>query len=456
MASKPASELSPALTSEHFWHPMASPFITQKYPGLVIERGDGVDVWDNQGNRYFDAMAGLWCVNVGHNRPEMKKAIVNQLDELEFHNTFSGQLHPRVVELSGKLADVLAEDGMVRFFYGSGGSDACESAFKLARHFWVLQGQARKTKFIGLRDCYHGMHVGGTSITGSTESRNAFGALLPGCIHVDTPYLYRNPWTQDPAELGTLCADILEREIVQQGPETIAAFIAEPVIGVGGVIVPPENYWPRVREICDKYDILLIADEVVTGFGRSGAFTGSRGWGVKPDMMCLAKGMTSGYIPFGATAVNARVAEVMESAPPPQSMIFHGYTYSGHPLGCAAALASIDIAVKEDLAGNSKAVGDYLLDKLQDLNKYRHVGDVRGKGLMAVVEMVKDKASKEPLGHGNSYGMDIGIAVGKNGALVRAVGHLIILSPPLISTKENMDDLVAAMDAAFAEVPEVD
>jgi adenosylmethionine-8-amino-7-oxononanoate aminotransferase len=252
--------------------------------------------------------------------------------------------------------------------------------------------------------------------------------------------------------LGEICAGILDREIQQQKPETVAAFIAEPVLGIGGVIVPPPNYWPRIREICDKYEILLVADEVVSGFGRTGSMSGSRGWNVKPDIMCLAKGLTSGYIPMGATAANERVAKVVESVPPPEGMLMHGYTYSGHPVAAAAALACLDIVEREDLPGNARTVGSYMLDKLQVLKKYPHVGDVRGKGLMAAIELVEDKKSKAPLQPNSTIGIDVGRTAGQNGVLVRCVGNLIILSPPLISTKAHVDLLVDALEKGFAEV----
>jgi len=438
--------------SKHLWHPMSSPMLNRTAKPLIIERGEGVYVWDVEGNQYFDAMSGLWCVNVGHGRKEVKQAIIAQLERLEYHNTFNMMSHPGAIQLAHRITSILSDEGMVRVFFSSGGSDAVETALKLARLYWRLKGHAERTKFFALKGCYHGMHFGGTSLSGSPASRAAFGPVLADCYHVDVPHRYRNPWTEDPEALGEICAGILDREIQQQVPATVAAFIAEPVLGIGGVIVPPPNYWPRVREICDKYEILLIADEVVSGFGRTGSMSGSRGWGVKPDIMCLAKGLTSGYIPMGATAVNNRVAEVVESVPPPQGMLLHGYTYSGHPVAAAAALACLDIVEREDLPGNARSVGSYLLERLQSLRSYSHVGDVRGKGLMAAIELVQDRKTKTPLAPNSTIGNEISRIAGQHGALVRCVGSLIILSPPLISTRVHMDQLVGALDTAFSQI----
>jgi adenosylmethionine-8-amino-7-oxononanoate aminotransferase len=434
------------------WHPVSSPMVTQTHPALLIARGDGVYVWDVEGRRYFDAMSGLWCVNVGHRRPEVIQAITEQLGQLEYHNSFNDMTHPRAIQLAQKITQLLAEEGMQRVIFSSGGSDAVETALKIARQYWRLKGQPIRTKFIALNQCYHGMHFGGTALNGSPAARTAFGPTLVDCFHIESPYLYRNPWTQDPTELGEICAANLERQILSQNPDTVAAFIAEPVLGIGGVIVPPANFWPLVRQVCDKYGVLLIADEVVTGFGRSGSMSGSRGWGVRPDIMCLAKGLTSGYIPMGATAVSSTVAEVFEASPPPRGLFLHGYTYSGHPVAAAAALACLDIVVKEDLPSNAATVGQYMLEGLEEFRDFQHVGDVRGKALMAAIELVEDKKSKRPLGPTSKFGLEVAAAARQNGALVRAVGSLLIFSPPLVSTKADIDILLNALRVAFRKV----
>ena len=256
---------------------------------------------------------------------------------------------------------------------------------------------------------------------------------MGGCYHLDSPWLYRNPWTDDPDELGRLCAEQLEREIEFQMPDTVAAFIAEPVQGAGGVIVPPANYWPLIREVCDRYGVLLIADEVVTGFGRSGSMFGSRGWGVKPDIMALAKGLSSGYIPLGATVVNQRIEAAFDKNADFGGAIMHGYTYSGHPIGCAAAIAALNIVRDENLPENAKVQGQYLLERLQPMiEKHPSVGDVRGKGLMIALDLVVDKETREPIDPAGEFANDVAAVARREGVLVRPVGTKIILSPPLI------------------------
>ena len=258
---------------------------------------------------------------------------------------------------------------MKRVIFSSGGSDAIETALKITRQYWKLEGMPQKTKVFSLKNAYHGVHMGGLSAGGNNIWRQAYEPLLPGFFQIESPYLYRNPWTHDPDELGAMCANMLDREIQHQGPDTIGAFIAEPVQGAGGMIVPPANFWPLVREVCDKHNVLLIADEVVTGFGRTGSMFGSRHWGVKPDIMCLAKGINSGYVPLGATLVNDRV-EAAWSKDSPLSAIMHGYTYSGHPLACAAALANLSIVMDEDLPSNAADTGTYFLEKLSTLTEF--------------------------------------------------------------------------------------
>uniref|UniRef100_UPI00059478D3 aminotransferase class III-fold pyridoxal phosphate-dependent enzyme n=1 Tax=Chromobacterium haemolyticum TaxID=394935 RepID=UPI00059478D3 len=347
-----------------FWHPMLHPNAMKERSPIRIVRGDGCHVFDDQGRKLVDGVAGLWNVNVGHNRAEIKQAIARQLDELEYFQLFDGISHPRAEELSALLIDMLRQEDMARVVFSSGGSDAVETALKLARQYWRLKGQPDRVKFISLKQGYHGTHFGGGSVNGNTVFRRNYEPLLPGCFHVETPWLYRNPFTEDPEELAEICARMLEREILFQSPDTVAAFIAEPIQGAGGVIVPPASYWPRVREVCDRHGVLLIADEVVTGFGRSGSMFGSRLWGVKPDMMCLAKGISSGYLPLGATVVNQRVADAFAANGDFGGVIMHGYTYAGHPVACAAALANLRIVQEEDLPAKAAETGAYLLERL--------------------------------------------------------------------------------------------
>ncbi|MDE2150690.1 MAG: aminotransferase class III-fold pyridoxal phosphate-dependent enzyme, partial [Betaproteobacteria bacterium] len=277
--------------------------------------------------------------------------------------------------------------------------------------------------------------------------------LLPGCFHIDTPWLYRNPYTEDPTRLGEICAELLEREIVFQGPDTVAAFIAEPVQGAGGVIVPPDNYWPLIRRICDKYGVLLIADEVVTGFGRTGELFGTRLWGVQADMWCLAKGISSGYVPLGATAISQKVADAFTESDASAGAISHGYTYSAHPVAAAAALATLDILEREDILGNVRLQGKHLMERLQALGtRSRLIGNVRGVGLMACLEMVADKATKAPFGRGAKEVATVAREAYKRGAMVRTSGPNIILSPALTIERGQIDLLCDALEGAFAAV----
>src|SRR5579872_1144843 len=387
-----------AENARHLLHPMTNPATARETPPDIIARGDGSWIWDVDGHRLVDAVGGLWCANLGFGRKEIRDAIVAQLDELPFYNTFRGASHPRAIELSQRLVKLMEVDGVGAVHFSSGGSDAVDSALKLARQYWKVVGQRDRTKFISLRQGYHGVHFGGASVNGNTPFRRAYEPLLPGCFHVDTPWLYRNPYTQDPEQLGRICAELLEREIVFQSPDTVAAFIAEPVQGAGGVIVPPPNYWPLVREVCDRHGVLLIADEVVTGFGRTGHLFGTRLWSVKADLWCLAKGISSGYIPLGATAVSSKVADAFDATDDPLGTITHGYTYSGHPVAAAAALATLEVLEREDVVGNAAREGAHLNARLQELGKRSSlIGDVRGIGLMTCIEMVADKATRAPL-----------------------------------------------------------
>ncbi len=436
--------------ARHLWHPMAHPKAMLDSPPDIIARGEGVWVWDIDGHRMIDGVGGLWSANFGHSNRRVRDAIVAQLDELPYYNAFRGTTHPRAIELSESLAQMMAPDGVGAVMFGSGGSDAVEAALKIARQYWKLRGQSDRTKFISLRQGYHGVHFGGMSVNGNTNFRRAYEPLLPGCFHIDTPWLYRNPYTQDPLELGRVCAELLEREIIFQGPDTVAAFIAEPVQGAGGVIVPPENYWPLVREVCDRHGVLLIADEVVTGFGRTGALFGTRLWGVKADIWCLAKGISGGYVPLGATAFSQGIAQTFLDSP--AGAITHGYTYSCHPVAAAAALESLKLVGELDLPGNAARVGAHFQTRLRTFGRHAHVGDVRGVGLMTCLELVADKSSRKSLPRGNEFPAKVARAAYRRGAMVRVSGPNIILSPPLVITQEEADILIDILDAAFSEV----
>jgi adenosylmethionine-8-amino-7-oxononanoate aminotransferase len=428
---------------------MAHPAEVLADPPRVIVRAEGVHLIDEDGKRVIDAAGGLWNVNLGYSVASIKRAMSEQLDTLPYYSSFRGTVHPGARELADRTVAWFAPDGMARAFFTSGGSDSVESALRLARQYWKVRGERDRYKFIALRKGYHGTHFGGASVNGNQNFRRNYEPLLPGCFHVPAPYTYRNPFDEtDPVRLGELCARALEEEILFQGPDTVAAFIAEPVLGAGGTIVPPANFFPLVRAICDKYGVLLIADEVVTGFGRTGHPSGSRAWGVKPDMMCIAKAITNGYFPLGATLIGSRIAEAFESSRDAFGAIGHGYTYSAHPVGCAAGLATLDVIDKVRPWQNVERVSGAWLDALHAL-KARHplVGDVRGKGLMACVELVADRGTKAPLDKQRMA--RLGEAAYAAGVLIRVSSSNIILSPPLVVEPSQLDTIVAALDAGI-------
>jgi putrescine---pyruvate transaminase len=439
--------------AQFLWHPMAHPRAMKAQPPDIIARGQGCWVWDVDGHKLLDGVAGLWSSNLGHSRREVRDAVVAQLDELPFFNTFRGTTHPRAIELSAALVEMMRTDGVAAVMFSNGGSDAVESALKLARQFHKLRGQKDRHKFIALRQGYHGVHFGGMSVNGNTNFRRAYEPLLPGCFHIDSPWLYRNAYTQDEAELGRIVAAQLEREIVFQGPDTVAAFIAEPVQGAGGVIVPPANFWPLIREVCDRHGVLLIADEVVTGFGRAGAMFGTRLWNVQADMWCLAKGISSGYVPLGATAVSVRVAEAFDGDESGAAQIAHGYTYSAHPVAAAAALATLKILVDEDIPAHVARVGPAFQQRLRGLvARHRFVGDVRGIGLMVGIEMVADQGTRATLPKSSDLPGRVARAAYRRGLMVRVSGPNLILSPPLVISEAELDFLYDTLEAAFDEV----
>jgi putrescine aminotransferase len=439
--------------SYYFWHPKAHPADMMAEPPRLIAKGEGIYITDRAGNRLLDGCAGLWNVNLGYSAEAIKEAIAAQLEILPYYSSFRGASNEPAEELARVLVEEwFAPEGMLRAFFTSGGSDSVETALRLARQYWKLKKASDRFKYISLRKAYHGTQFGGDSVSGGTNARRGYEPLLPGCFHIPAPYLYRNPFDeQDPERLGERCARMLEEEILFQGPDTVAAFIAEPVMGAGGMIVPPANFWPLVREVCDRHGVLLIADEVVTGFGRTGFECGTRAWGVKPDIMCMAKAITCGYFPLGAVLVNDKVADAFESHPEPSAVIAHGYTYSGHPVGCAAALAALAMTRTLRVWENAKVRGDQLAAGLQRLQqKHVLVGDVRSKGLMAGVEIVTDRKSKVPADK-KMMGRIFEGAIAA-GVMIRPMENNIILSPPLVVQEADVETILAGLDAGLSGV----
>lgn len=435
--------------ARHLWHPMAHPAEMQATPPRIINAGEGVEIVDIHGKKVLDAVGGLWNVNLGYSCEPVKEAIRHQLDELPYYSTFRGTTNSPLIELSYELAEWFREDGLSRSFFTSGGSDSVETCLRLARQYHKLNGQPERTKFVALKKGYHGTHFGGASVNGNANFRRNYEPLLPGVYHLPAPYTYRNPFdTTDGAAIAKAIARLFEDEIAFQGADTIAALIMEPVLGAGGVIVPHETFMPLMREICDRHGILLIADEVITAFGRTGAWTGSRLWGVKPDFMSTAKAITNGYYPFGAVMIADKVAEVFESDRTAAGSIGHGYTYSGHPVGAAAALATLKETSKQNVAANAKVRGDELIAGLEAL-KTRHelIGDVRGKGLMCAIELVSDREKKS--GAAKDVVQKVQDVTYDAGVMVRTSGANVILSPPLIVTANDVARILAALDAGL-------
>ncbi|BCH68258.1 aspartate aminotransferase family protein (plasmid) [Agrobacterium vitis] len=447
-----ANETANSNSVQSFWRPFDTPSETLMDPPRRVASGDGVYVTDD-GGRLLDAVGGLWNVNLGYSQPSITQAITKQLEELAYTSVFKGNTTGVAEELAQTLVDDwFGADGMARVFFTSGGSDSVETALRLARQYWKILGQNDRYKFISLKRSYHGTHFGGSSVSGGAHLRRNYEPLMPGCFHIPAPITYRNAFDEtSPERLAQICVRLLEEEIIFQGPETVAAFIAEPVQGAGGIIVPHESFWPMVREVCDKYGVLLIADEVVTGFGRTGFDSGVRGWGVKPDMMILAKAITSGYFPFGATMIGEKVAQAFENTKGPVANVGHGYTNSGHPAGCAAGLATLKLTRELGVVENAGPLGERLMAGLQRMkDKHELIGDVRGRGLMAAVELVSDRSAKTPLGA--EMMKRFVKATAANGVLVRQGGHMIILSPPLTIQASQIDEIVDAMDKGLSSL----
>jgi putrescine---pyruvate transaminase len=433
------------------WHPMAHPGDSRANPPTIVTGAAGVRITDVDGHTVVDAVGGLWNVNLGFSCQPVKDAIAAQLEQLPYYSIFRGTSNDAVIELAEQLRAFFEPDGLSRAFFTSGGSDSVETALRLARQYHKLRGESGRVKYLSLRKGYHGTHMGAASVNGNANFRSAYEPLLPGCHHIPAPHTYRNPFNEtDPEKLAQLCLGALEDEIAFQGVGSIAAFIMEPVLGAGGVIVPHQSFMPRVRDICSRNGILLIADEVITAFGRVGSWTGSRHWRVRPDMMCTAKAITNGYFPFGAVMLSDAVATVFERDTSGAASIGHGYTYSGHPVGAAAALACLAETQRLEVPDNAAARGAQLFAGLQALqDKFPVIGDVRGgHGLMCALELVSDRDSKAAID--KAVINRVQQATYRAGAMVRVSGPNIILSPPLVLSVADVDVILDALEAGLA------
>ncbi len=435
--------------ADAIWHPMAHPADMLSHPPKVIVKAEGVNITDREGHTVLDAVGGLWNVNLGYSCEPIKKAIADQLAVLPYYSGFKGTTNEPAIELSHALCRFFEPEGMVRAFFTSGGSDSVETVLRLSRQYWKVRGQHDRTKFIALKRGYHGTHFGGASVNGNAAFRRNYEPLLPGCFHIPAPHVYRNPYGEsDARRVAALCASALEDEIVFQGPDTVAAFIMEPVLGAAGVVVPHESFMPMAREICDRHEVLLIADEVITGFGRTGAWSGSRLWSVVPDMMCLAKAITSGYFPLGAAMVGGKVAAAIEGNQNSFGSIGHGYTYSGHPVGCAAGLAALEETERLRVNENAAARGLELRAALEEVAaRHALVGDVRVQGLMGALEIVADREAKTPAAPETMGKIQAGAYAA--GVMIRVSSNNIILSPPLVITAADVQKIAEAVNAGL-------
>lgn len=440
-----------AQNAQQIWHPMGHPGDLQANAPTIINRAEGVHIFDIDGHQTIDAVGGLWCANLGYSNDAVKSAIADQLAELPYYSAFAGASNPPAIAAAEAVIDMFRPDGMARAFFTAGGSDAVETALRLSRQYHRLRGEPSRIKFLSLKKGYHGTHFGGASVNGNARFRTAYEPMLPGCYHLPSPYLYRNPFGEDdPERLAELCAAALEDEIAFQDPSTIAAFIMEPIQGAGGVIVPHPKYMQLAREICSRHGILMIADEVICGFGRTGAWSGSRLWGVQPDVMTMAKGITSAYFPVGACLVNDRVADVFENDQSGEGAIFHGYTYSAHPVGMAAVVACLAETQRLDLATRAAERGAQLWAGLQQLkDEFDVIGDIRGGyGLMNAIELVSDRETKTPLPPAEVK--RIHAKVYEAGAMVRIGGNNFFMSPPLIISEGEIDGVLSALRAGLS------
>lgn len=412
----------------------------------IVTHAEGCYIHDGDGNRILDGMAGLWCVNIGYGRDELADVAADQMRELPFYNTFFKTATPPTVLLAAKIA-TLTGGRLPHVFFNASGSEANDTVFRMVRHYWQVKGEPKRKVFISRWNAYHGSTVAGVSL-GGMKGMHAQGDLpVPGVEHVRQPYWFNEGRDMSPEEFGLACAKAIEDKILEVGPENVAAFIGEPVQGAGGVIIPPDNYWPEVERIVRKYGILLVCDEVICGFGRTGNMWGHETMGVKPDMIAMAKGLSSGYQPISAVAVSKEIVDVLKTG----GDFVHGFTYSGHPVAAAVALRNIEIMEREHLVERTRTeTGPYLAKALATLNDHPLVGETRSVGLLGAVEIVADKATGARFGgkEGTAGPMVRDLCI-ENGLMVRGIRDTIVMCPPLIITTEQIDEMVRIIRLAL-------
>ena len=428
-----------AADSAHHLHSFTDTKSLAEQGCRVITRADGVYIWDSDGNRLLDGMAGLWCVNLGYGRRELAEAAYGQLLELPYYNNFFKTSPPTAIELAGLLAEITAPH-LNRVFFTNSGSEANDTVFRLVRRYWDLAGKPGKEVFISRDLAYHGSTVAAASLGGQRPMHEQGHLPIPGISHIAPPYWYRDGGDLSPEEFGKAAARLLEQEINALGAERVAAFIGEPIQCAGGVIIPPKSYWPEIQRICNEYDVLLVVDEVICGFGRLGAWFGSDYYRLQPDLMPIAKGLSSGYLPIGGVMVGDRVADLLIAE---GEEFYHGFTYSGHPVACAVALANIAILRDEKIIENVRDnTGPYLEKRWNELAGHPLVGETRGVGFLRALELVKNKHTREffdPVGDVGQICRDFCF---NNGLVMRAIRDTMVVSPPLIMTREQIDELI--------------
>ncbi|MGP5568955.1 aspartate aminotransferase family protein [Pseudomonas helleri] len=438
MTSKnPQTQAWQQLSNDHHLAPFSDFKQLKEVGPRIITHAKGVYLWDSEGHKILDGMAGLWCVAIGYGRDELADAASKQMRELPYYNLFFMTAHPPVLELSKVIADI-APEGMNHVFFTGSGSEGNDTMLRMVRHYWAIKGQPNKKVIISRKNGYHGSTVAGASLGGMTYMHEQGDLPIPGITHIPQPYWFGEGGDMSLEEFGIWAANQLEEKILELGVDNVGAFIAEPIQGAGGVIVPPDTYWPRIKEILAKYDILFVADEVICGFGRTAQWFGSDFYDLKPDMMTIAKGLTSGYIPMGGLIVRDEVVAVLNEG----GDFNHGFTYSGHPVAAAVALENIRILREEKIIEKANAeTAPYLQKRLRELNDHPLVGEVRGVGLLGAIELVQDKATRKRY-EGRGVGMICRQFCFDNGLIMRAVGDTMIIAPPLVISKDEIDELV--------------
>ncbi len=449
----PSTQDMQASDAAHHLHPFTDTADINAKGARVITQAEGVYITDSEGNTMLDAMAGLWCVNIGYGRKELADVAYRQMQELPYYNTFFMTSHPPVIALADQIASLMPGD-LNRVFFSCSGSEANDTNIRLVRHYWASMGKPEKTVIISRKNAYHGSSMGSGSLGGMTGMHAQGGMPIPDITHIDQPYWYGEGGDMTPEEFGLQRARELEREIARIGEDRVAAFIAEPVQGAGGVIIPPSTYWPEIQRICDEHEILLIADEVICAFGRTGNWFGSQTFDIRPDIMTIAKGLSSGYQPIGGSVLSEKIAKDLDEK---GGEFAHGYTYSGHPVAAAVALENLRIMQEEKIVKNVRDItGPYLAAKWAALADHPLVGEARSIGMMGALELTPDKSARAP------FAADAG-TVGyicrefcfNNGLIMRHVGDKMIISPPLVMTTDEIDELAdkawKCLDLTLAE-----